>query len=248
MGAPLIRRVMESVSWLAAAQVLRRVVTLGTTALLARLLKPEDFGLLGMATTLVGLLSILTDVGFPAALIQRKEVREEELSTVFWSSLAISFGLTLAGLACIYPLSWFYHEPRVVPLCSVLLCTLPMSGLATTDAILQRRLAFRQIAIMEFSNIVLVSVVGIVMALSNFGVWALVGQYLTTQAVSAIGRLWLAGFIPRFRFDWKVARGLALQRERAGRYDHQLRLAKHRQRARRWLSRRARARLLLHRV
>src|SRR6478735_2865196 len=104
----------RNISWLAIAQAGRRLLALVTTAVLARLIAPEQFGILNMAILVVGLLSMVSDVGLSSAIVQRSEVGEDELSTAFWLNCLACLVLCGFGAAAAWPLSRGYHEPRVM--------------------------------------------------------------------------------------------------------------------------------------
>jgi PST family polysaccharide transporter len=195
-------RIWHSVSWLAVAQVGRRALTLVTTAILARLIAPEDFGLLNMAMIAVGLLSVVSDVGLTSALVQRSDITDDQLSSAFWLNLTACLALAGLGLALAWPISIAYREPRVVFITMGLLLSLPLNGLGqVSDALLQRRLHFKGLAVAELVCTVAAAVVGVSVALAGGGVWALVAQHLTTSAVMTLVRVIAAGWLPRARFS-----------------------------------------------
>src|SRR5213595_2757890 len=106
------------------------VVQTATTMVLARLLSPEDFGLLGMVVVVIGFLGLFRDAGLGMATVQRLEVTHEQTSTLFWINVAV--GVILATLcAALAPLLvGFYHEPRLYWVAVVSGATFMFSGLA----------------------------------------------------------------------------------------------------------------------
>ena len=202
-------RVTKSVSWLAVAQIARRAVTLVTTAILARLLLPEDFGLVNMAMIAVGFLSVINDVGLTSALIQRLEVDDEQLTAAFWLACGASLVATAAGALVAWPFGLANHEARVVPLVMVLLAILPVGALGVVaDALLQRELDFKRIALVELSASLVAALLGVVLALAGAGVWSLVAQYLAVAVVTTGGKLIAVGWVPRGKFSARAARSL----------------------------------------
>src|ERR1700722_16074646 len=96
------------------AQVVFFVLRIGALMVLARLLDPKDFGLVGMVTAITGVLSLFRDFGLSSATIQRVEVTDAQVSTLFWINVVVGAGLCFL-LAAVSPLvAWFYHEPRLV--------------------------------------------------------------------------------------------------------------------------------------
>ena len=203
----LTRKVTSGVAWLASAQVVQRVSGLVITAILARLLSPEDFGLIALAVVAIGFIKIFTDVGFNSALVQREQVGEEHLSATFWLTVAVSLVLTALGVLGSPLIARLYREPRLVSLLIVLFLTVPISNLGqVSDALLQRRLAFRQLATIDWVSSLVAGLAGVGLALARAGVWALVAQNLVLVTVSAAAKMIAARWLPRLSFKFKYAR------------------------------------------
>jgi O-antigen/teichoic acid export membrane protein len=187
----LKRSITTGVKWSGISQYGRQVTQLATLVILARLLKPADFGLVGMATVVIGFVGIFKDLGTSAAVIQRKELSESLLSSIFWVNTM--FGcLASLTLYLLSPLiSRFYHEPRLVPILHVLSITFLISGLSILQqALLEREIAFGKLATLEIVASLLGSVAGIGAALLGCGVWSLVYQTLVVATVTTI-MLWI---------------------------------------------------------
>ena len=98
----------------AASQGITFVLNLGSTAVLARLLAPADFGLVAMVTALTGFLGMFKDMGLSAAVVQQPDVTHRQVSTLFWINL-LACGVLGVVVAAGSPLvAWFYDEPRLV--------------------------------------------------------------------------------------------------------------------------------------
>jgi PST family polysaccharide transporter len=194
----------SSVKWSLVSQVGRQVMQFVTAAILARLLSPSDFGLVGMATLVIGFVDLFKDLGTSAAVIHRKNVSDVLLHSIFWINAV--FGLL--GMVLLFFLSplvaSFYHEPRVTSILQVLSLNFFLSGISILQkAILERNLAFNTLAKIEISAIVSGSVVGIGAAVLKYGVWSLVYQTLTVVAVTTV-LLWIANrWKPKLIFDWR---------------------------------------------
>lgn len=174
---------------------------------LARILTPEQFGLLAMAMTLVGFLTMFNDLGISAAL-----VRAEKPSTAFWSSafwLNLGFGLTMT-IAAYFAAPWvaiFFGEPQVEELVQVMSCILMLHCIFLVPmAWLQRNYKFRTIALIDLSAIALSSAAAIYLALTGHGVWALAWQQIILYAVKAFaGQVFNRAPI-RMTFQWSTIR------------------------------------------
>ena len=199
----LKRAATSSVKWASVSQLGRQVMQFFTTAILARLLSPSDFGLVGMATIVIGFVGLFKDLGTSAALIQRKDISDALLNSIFWINLAFGL-LAMAILFTLSPLAAsFYNELRITPVLRILSLTFLISGISILQkAILERKLAFNTLAQVEITSVVCGSLIGIGSALLGFGVWSLVFQSITVVAVTTI-LLWLASdWRPKFIFDW----------------------------------------------
>ncbi|MFP5393773.1 MAG: oligosaccharide flippase family protein, partial [Gammaproteobacteria bacterium] len=105
--------VVSGIKWTSISTFGRRILALLVNIVLARLLQPADFGLVAMAAVVLGFIDIFKDVGTGAALIQRAEVSDTLLSSVFWFNVGFGVLATAGAMACAPLVALFYHEPRV---------------------------------------------------------------------------------------------------------------------------------------
>ena len=180
-----------------AVQVLRQVLGLGITAVLARLLTPEDFGLLGMVATFTALMVVFGDMGLSMAAVQKPELRWKQISTLFWINLALGMlltGLTAAGSPLI---AWFYGEPRLVSLTLWISLGFVIGAIGTQHkALMTRRMQFGRLAVCELSGLLIAGAVGIWMALQGYGVYALVGQTIAGMIVTVVCCWVITSWVP----------------------------------------------------
>ena len=163
-----------------------------TTMLLARLLSPEDFGLLGMAVVLTVFLGQFRDAGLSAATIQRLEVTQEQISTLFWINVAV--GAALAAITAILApvVVAFYSEPRLYWITVVSGVAFVFGGLtAQHQALIMREMRFVTLASIDVLSLTISSLAGVVMALLGWRYWALVNMVVVGSIVGAAG-VWLA--------------------------------------------------------
>src|SRR5437660_3594175 len=97
-------------------QGLKFLISMVATVVLARLLTPQDYGLIGMVAVVIGFVSMFKDLGLSTATIQRAEVNNAQVSTLFWINLALSLGVMSVTVAIAPGIARFYHEPRVIPI------------------------------------------------------------------------------------------------------------------------------------
>jgi PST family polysaccharide transporter len=158
-----------------AAQVAKFVIQLASTAILARLLMPADFGIVAMVTAFTGLLWLLGDMGLAGATIQRPEITHKQVSTLFWINIGFSLliSVVVASLAPVF--AWFYHEPRLTMVTLVLAGTFVFSGLTSQHyALLMRQMRFRAMALVQTLPQLASAAVAIWLAMAGWHYWALV--------------------------------------------------------------------------
>jgi O-antigen/teichoic acid export membrane protein len=199
--APLRATALRGLGWLSGAQGARQLLQFGLRVLLIRLLAPEDFGLLAMVTVFSGFFLNFSDLGLGPALVRKETVTDEELSTVFWLNAATGCLLALVTAALGPALAVFYHQPRLAPLCTGLALGSLVAPLGSVPlALLQRRLAFPGLARIEVAGVLVGGAIGVLLAASGYGVWALVWQSNTIVLASLLGFLWEARWLPACRF------------------------------------------------
>jgi PST family polysaccharide transporter len=168
--------------------------TISTVAFiaLARLLPPEAFGLVALATVVTAFIEILLDQGFSAAIVQRVDLEREHLDTAFWISVLIGILLTFGTIAVSGVAAGFFEEPELAPVLRWLSVSFVFVALSSTQtAILQRELRFKSLAARSTIAALAGAVVGVSMAIAGFGVWSLVGQNLI-RALAGVIVLWRA--------------------------------------------------------
>lgn len=165
--------------------------------ILARLLDPKDFGLVGMVTAVTGVFSLFKDAGLSMITIQRSVITNEQISTLFWLNILVGALLTVLSLAIAPILVSLYHEPQLFGITVVLAMGFILNAAGVQhSAILQRNMRFGVLSILDILSQVGSAAVGIGLAMSGFGYWALVGSAIALPGITTIG-VWLtAGWVP----------------------------------------------------
>src|SRR5215469_7524163 len=191
------------------AQAANFVLRLGSVMILARLLSPRDFGLVGMVTALTGVLGLFRDFGLSSAAIQRTNVTEDQKSTLFWVNMLVGGILAVLTLFMAPAISAFYHEPRLLGVTAALGAGFLFNAAGVQHgALLQRQMRFTAVAVVDTLAQVLSIAVGIGMALRGYGHWALVGMTLMAPLASTIG-MWVAtAWIPGLVRTWDGIRSM----------------------------------------
>lgn len=189
--------------WLASDQLGSRVIDMAFAIVLARLLFPDDFGLFAMASTSTAFFRLYANMGLGAAIIQRREVDDEYLSTAFWTQLGS--GVLLFALVAVLgqAMGTFLRDPRVGLLTLVLSSRFIIAaGGATQVAMMSRRMNFRALVLRSMVSTAVAGVVGVALAASGKGVWSLMGQELVRVVINTALLYRATGWRPRLYFSW----------------------------------------------
>lgn len=168
------------------------VLQVGSTVILARLLVPEDFGLVAMVAAITGFAPVLMDLGTRDATVQKAKITQDEVSAIFWLNVAIAVVISV-GIAVSGPLiAKFYDEPRVAKVAVFSALSFLFSGLCCQHfALMRRAMMFGKIAKIELSGQFVGSVIAIAAALAGAGYWALVAKPILTAFFTMAG-VWLS--------------------------------------------------------
>jgi O-antigen/teichoic acid export membrane protein len=180
------------------AQAANFLLRVGSLMIFARLLEPEDFGLVGMVTAVTGVLGLFKDFGLSSAAIQRSDITQEQSSNLFWLNQLVGGLLGLFTLAISPALVSFYQEPRLLGVTAALASGFVFNAAGVQhSAILQRQMRFTTLAAIEIFSLVVSTAVGIAMAVSGFGYWSLVGWSVSLPVAASAGAWWAVKWIPR---------------------------------------------------
>jgi O-antigen/teichoic acid export membrane protein len=173
------------------------LLRIGSLMVLARLLSPEDFGLVGMVTAFTGILTLLRDFGLSSAAIQRTTVTEEQISTLFWINMLLGALLGLVAVAMAPAIAAFYGEPRLSGVTAVLALGFLFNAAGTQhSALLQREMRFTALAVISVVSLAVGTAIAIGCAEAGWGYWALVAMSIASPLVTTLC-LWVAsGWVP----------------------------------------------------
>jgi O-antigen/teichoic acid export membrane protein len=200
----LRRRTVRGGLTVAAVQVAQFILTLVSTAVLARLLAPADFGLIAMAAAVSQFLLLFRDLGLSAATVQRAELTRANVNALFWinTALGLAVGVLLAAVSPL--LARFYGQAEIRGVMIALAFGVVVAGTSVQhSALLRRQMRFTALATIELSSQAAGLIVAIALARLGGGYWALVAFQLVQSTAGAVG-VWLAiGWRP----DWPAVRG-----------------------------------------
>lgn len=176
---------------------------------LARTLGAAEYGLTGALAIFIALSQTLSDSGFSAALVRKKEITETDYNTVFYYNLFISILLYVIGYISAPAIASFFNEPILIPISRVLFIVFIFYALCLIqNAKMVKEIDFRKVATINISAIIISGIIALWMAYSGYGVWALVAQ-ITIQAFIKMIMQWLwGGWRPRLLFSWESFKSL----------------------------------------
>ena len=193
-----------------------QLITFFISVILARLLGPEKYGTMAIMLIFIAIAQVIIQNGFQTALIQKKEIGDEDLSSVFWVGLLISTVLYLLIFAASPFIARFFGDPEIIPMLRVLSLILFSGSVVSVEiAIIARQMNFRLQCIGTIIADMFSGVIGILAAFQGMGTWALVLQQLIKNVCLMIFLLWKLGWRPQrmisvksisslFSYGWKV--------------------------------------------
>lgn len=195
------QKTTSSILWALSSNVAQQAVGFAIGLVLARLLGPQIIGLLALVMVFSGFAGIFTDVGLSSALVQKKEITDAHLDSVFLVNVGASLAISVVFFFAAPLIADFYDEPSLVLITQVLAFQFVLGASGNVhNVILRRELNFRALSILDLVSTVLAGAVGISMALGGFGVWSLVAQAMSGTAMRVLGMWLVSGWRPRFRY------------------------------------------------
>jgi O-antigen/teichoic acid export membrane protein len=194
----LKERMISGGLWTTAARILTQALQFGGSVVLAHLLHPRDYGIIGIVLVATGFAGVFTDFGIGLAIIQRRDLNASHLDTGFAINLLVALVLTIVMFVFSPAIAAFYHVPNAVLVLRVNSFIFALSALGTVPlALLQRRMLFRLQALILITSSVASTCVAVALAFAGAGVWALTALYLigagTTSALSLLATRWRPG-------------------------------------------------------
>lgn len=192
-----------------------QLVTWASTVVVARILTPEDYGLLAMSTVFLGLITMLSEFGFGSAIVVLRDLTDDQVAQL--NTAALAFGLIGFGVGCAaaWPLSAFFDAPALVPITIVMSAGFIITAFQVVpQALLQRDLRFKPLALIQGTQALVASVAAVVFAMAGLRYWTLVLGSLLSLLVhagaivalrpQAYGVPRLREIAPALRFSWRI--------------------------------------------
>ena len=200
-------KVTSGLIWSFAERIAAQLVSTVVTIILARILDPEHYGVISIVTVFTTICNVFVTSGFGSAIVQKKEIDDLDLDTAFVASFVLAVAIYFFVYFMAPILGQFYEMPELVPVTRVMAFRIVLASMNTVQqANVRRQMAFKRFFVATLSGTAISAVVGIAMALNGFGVWALVGQYMTSTTIETIVMLFVGGWKPKFQFSLQRAK------------------------------------------
>ena len=187
MAQSLKAKTLNGLSWSFIGQLGNQVIRVGLTALLARLLSPEEFGIIAMITVFSGFGNVILNFGFAPAIIQNQGLSQSSLSSIFWLNTVMALCLAGALMLCSPLIADFYELDILQPLTIFMATTFIFSGLnVVQNALLSKELKFDVLVKQTLIATAISGALACGLAYSGFGVWSLAAQLVTAPLLITI--------------------------------------------------------------
>lgn len=216
MAGSLKNKTVRGIGWSFVDNISNQGITFLIGIVLARLLSPEEYGLIGIVTIFISVCNSIVDSGFSNALIRKNNVNDHDYNTIFFTNIAFSVVLFVIIFLLADAIAIFFNQPLLLPLIRAMSIIIIINAFAIVQRVIfVKEIDFKTQTKISFISSVLGGVVGICMAIYDMGVWSLVGQQITRQSLNTI-LLWVYSkwtpkllfsknsFKELFGFGWKL--------------------------------------------
>ncbi len=185
-------------------RILAQLVSAIVTIILARLLLPEDYGVISLLTIFITLCNVLISDGLSSSLIQKKDADQLDYSTICWSSLLLAGILYAIIYICAPFLARYYDNELITNVFRVMALRIPLAAFNSVQgAYVSKNLLFKKFFFATLIGTITSGVVGIILAYKGFGAWALVAQYLTNSTMDTFFMFVVIDWKPSLCFSWQ---------------------------------------------
>ena len=205
----LRHRTVKGLSWSAVSQLVTQCFTWVISIVVARILGPKAYGLIGMTAVFSGFAMLFSDLGLGAAIVQRVNLERRHLDTAFWINVVAGFTMTavMAGFAPL--IATFFHEPRLTWITIVIAFQFLLGGFnVVQQALIRREMRFRALAGVQIISTVVAGITGLAMAFAGMGVWSLVAQPLCGSLIRVLLFWQVAHWHPSWSIEIKAGKEL----------------------------------------
>lgn len=203
MRTSLFNLFTKGVLWSGGSSVVTSVVRLLIIFVLARLLAPNDFGLFSLTLLVIEFGNDIGDLGTGPAIIQRQHINQRLLSTIFWTVMLGGAVLFIIGIILSPLFAWFFHESKLIKLIIISSISFIIRSAGFVHrALLQKKMLFKKIAIVEIGSTLVFGLVSIILAIQGNGVWSLIYGLLAHRLADVIIVWRVSRFRPSLEYDF----------------------------------------------
>jgi len=205
----LIKKARSATYWLFGSNIAIQLISWAITVFVARILSPDDYGLFGMAALLTSFLVMFNELGLGPAIIQKKDLTKEQLSSCFWIIMAINIFLYFIAFISAPLVASFFHEERLIPIIRVAAISVVIGGLYKIPfSLLTKELMFNKRSIVDFVSRLCGGVSTLLLAIFGYGVWSLVYGLIVWDLVKLILLYIFVGWYPEKFFSYQTIRSM----------------------------------------
>lgn len=216
MSNSIIKKVFSGIIWTYAERLLAQSVTICVTVILARIISPEQYGIVSIVVVLINIANSFVTGGFGNSLIQKKDADDLDFSTVFHFSFMISLILYFIVFVSADYIASFYAIPELALVIEVMALRLPIAAInSIQQAYISKKMQFKKFFFATLWGTVVSAIVGMALAYYGFGIWAVVAQYLSNALVDTVVLWFTSGWTPKliyskermgvlFSFGWRI--------------------------------------------
>lgn len=202
-------KIVSSFFWKFGEQVSSQLVSFILSIILARLLTPNDYGVVALVNVFIIIANVFVTSGFGTSLIQKKGSNEVDFSTIFYLSELVSIVIYVIIFFCAPYIAEFYNKPEMTLILRIFALQLPISAFnGIQQAYISKHLMFRKVFISTTISAIAAGIIGIVLAYAGFGVWALIYQYIFNTIIVSITLAIQIKWRPKMVFSWKAGKPL----------------------------------------
>jgi O-antigen/teichoic acid export membrane protein len=196
-------RVVNAVLWLGITKLLGQILSWFITIYVARILSPDDYGLMGMSFVFIGFIALFQEFGLGSAIIQKKSLTREDLSNAFWLLILLNVFLYALAVLLAPVAAVFFHEPRLTSIIRIISLNILIGSLGLISSnMLARDMSFRKKSQAEFIGNLIGGISMLLFALKGFEVWSLVYGSITGIAVTNLLLCIYYPWKPMFSFSF----------------------------------------------
>ena len=205
----LKEKTAKGLFWGGISHVVQQIIGMAFGIAIARILSPNDYGLVAMLAIFTAIANTVMDSGFTTALVNRKKIEHEDYNAVFWFNLFAAFGMYVILFFAAPLIARFYKQPILIGISRTLFLSFVIAALGIVhNAYLLKRIKAKQRGIIDMAAVFCSGSVGLILALKGFAFWGLVAQHLAQISVSVLMRWYYSPWRPTLEFNFTPLRGM----------------------------------------